>query len=99
MDLLSQRYASPFLILDVYIEQNRFDEFITDIFRIVNEENEEKTMWEYYLHRLITSDMSYSDFKNYINDSLSTQKLNKQFDFAATIEQSISILNNCVEKG
>lgn len=94
MDLLSKRYASPFLILDVYISQNRFSEFVNEFVQIICDEEEDKTMWEYYLHRMTLSDMTYNEFKQHCSEISETQELKSRFDFAATVEQTKSMLDS-----
>lgn len=94
MDLLSQRYASPFLILDIYISQNRLCEFVNEFIQIICDEKEEKTMWEFYLHRMTLSDMSYNEFKEHCSEKSKAQELESQFDFAATVEQTKSMLDS-----
>lgn len=42
------------------IATKRLTEFVYEILRIRNDENEEKAMWEFWLHRV--HDMSFNDF-------------------------------------
>lgn len=44
------------------IATGRFSEFVLEIIRMYSEEEEEKIIWEMWLHKCI--DKSYSDFKN-----------------------------------
>lgn len=60
MDLLFKRYASPFLLLDQMILTDRFSEFVSELLKIRNEETDEQTLWEFFLHRVF--DKSYADF-------------------------------------
>ena len=53
MDLLFRRYASPFLLLDEVIKNNRLSEFVAEVMK---SENERQT-WEFYLHKVF--DKSY----------------------------------------
>ena len=89
MDLLSKRYASPFLLLDEYIEAGCLAEFIDEFFDIVNQENEDQVMWDYYLHRVF--DKSYEEFVNQCK-----KEPEKPVDFKAAINNSISILEGFV---
>lgn len=86
MDLLFRRYASPFLLLDEVIKNNRLSEFVTEVMK---SENERQT-WEFYLHKVF--DKSYSDFK----ESLGTVESTKppEADLEATVKSSENILNN-----
>lgn len=86
MDLLFRRYASPFLLLDEVIKNNRLSEFVTEV---MESENERRT-WELYLHRVF--DKSYSDFK----ESLGTVEgtVPPEANLEATVKSSENILNN-----
>ena len=64
MDLLSQRYASPFLILDEFIHLEQFHDFVNEIFKTINEEKKEQVRWEFYLHKVY--DKTYDEFLNEI---------------------------------
>lgn len=44
------------------IATGRFSEFVLEVIRMYSEEEEEKIIWEMWLHKCL--DMSYSDFKN-----------------------------------
>lgn len=88
MDLLFSKYASPFLLLDEIILNNRFCDFVIEI---MNSENERKT-WEFYLHKVF--DKSYEDFKSSLgSDSVRTEKISKT-DLETTILNSKNTLNN-----
>lgn len=60
MDMLFHRYASPLVILDKMILTRRFSEFVNQFVTIRNEELEDQTKWEYWLHRVF--DLSFSEF-------------------------------------
>lgn len=60
MDLLSQRYASPFLIMDEFIRLQQFREFVYEILKTIAEEKKYNARWEYYLHRVW--DMSFEEY-------------------------------------
>lgn len=49
--MLFQRYANPMPLLDQMIKAGRLTEFIREIISIHNEEQEEKVMWEFWLHK------------------------------------------------
>ncbi|WP_407399680.1 hypothetical protein [Treponema sp.] len=44
----------------------RLEEFIIEFIGILNEETEEQTLWEYYLHKVF--DKSFQDFKEQISE-------------------------------
>lgn len=52
MDLLSQRYASPFLILDDFIRLNQLHDFVVEISNKISKEKIEEQRWEFYLHKV-----------------------------------------------
>lgn len=86
MDLLFKRYASPFLLLDRYIEQGNLYEFIKELIEIHNEDEMYK-LWLLKVH-----DKSYQEFTDEI-------KANQEQEFKpgqieTTINNSKDILNN-----
>ena len=91
MDLLSKRYASPFLLLDEYIEAGCLSEFVEEFVETINQETEEQAMWEFYLHKVF--DKSFEDF---MNDCKKPKQPEKPVDFEAAINNSISILEGFV---
>ena len=60
MDLLFKRYASPFLILDSYIENKSLTSFLRTLYEKVGEER----MWEVWLYKV--DNQSFDEFKNSI---------------------------------
>ncbi|MBR5584401.1 MAG: hypothetical protein IKW21_07740 [Lachnospiraceae bacterium] len=70
MDLLYSRYASPMELMNIYIENGRFGEFVEKIVELDNKrkteaaekENEQK-LWMMYVHSEVT-DMSFNEWKS-----------------------------------
>ena len=60
MDLLFQRYASPFLILDEMIHLQQLHEFVVTVTEKISEEKHEEIMWEYFLHKVFNK--SFDEF-------------------------------------
>ncbi len=60
MDLLFQRYASPFLLIDGFVRVGHFEKFVFEFVETVRKEREEKANWEFFLHKVF--DKSYRDF-------------------------------------
>ena len=58
--MLYQRYGKPLELLQQMLEAGQLVEFIDEMVQIRYEELQEKTMWEYYLHRVY--DMSFEEF-------------------------------------
>lgn len=87
MDLLFKRYADPFLLLNTVLKANRFAEFLDELIQIVNDETEEKALWDIYLHKVF--DKSYKEFMNEVKIP---EEATKPIDFETTIKDSFSIL-------
>ena len=92
MDLLFKRYASPFLFIDGMMQTGRFSEFVSDFVKAINEENEEKTTWEIYLHKVDPS-VSYTEFVESIKNNEQLQEMTEE-DKASTVKMALGILNN-----
>ena len=60
MDLLSQRYASPFLIMDEFIRLQQFHEFVLEILKTIADEKVHEARWQYYLHKVWN--VSFDDY-------------------------------------
>ena len=88
MDLLFVRYASPFILLDSFITTNSLNDFINDFFNFVIEERNEKSQWEFFLHKVY--DKSWSEFRSSIKQSDNQEPI----DLGATLVKSKNILNN-----
>ena len=88
MDLLFSRYASPFVLLDSLILTNSTSEFISDMFKFINEEQEEKTQWEFFLHKVY--DKTWKEFI----DEIKTSNEQKEIDLGATLNKSKNMLKN-----
>lgn len=83
MDLLFSRYASPFVLLDGLIHTSSFNQYITDMYNIVEEEK----LWDYFLHKVY--DMSWGDFLNECKP-----KPQPMVDLGATLIKSKNMLQN-----
>ena len=88
MDLLFVRYASPFILLDSFITTNSLNDFINDFFNFVIEERNEKSQWEFFLHKVY--DKSWKEFSNEIVQA----ENQKPIDLGATLMKSKNMLNN-----
>ena len=87
MDLLFKRYASPFLLLDGYIQTGRFCELI----QTLCEQKIEEDRWEYFLHKVW--DKSYTDFCEELSTVQAAQDMTDD-KMEATVQTSLEILNN-----
>ena len=88
MDLLFKRYASPFVLLDNLIFTNSTSDFISDLIKTINEEQEKKELWDFFLHKVY--DKSWKEFVDEINIS----KEQKEVDLGATLTKSKNMLKN-----
>ena len=91
MDLLFKRYASPFVFLNGMIQAKRFSEFVDEFVKTIHEEKEEKTKWEYFLHRVF--DKSFNEFKEEIKVNQDNQNMSDS-QIEATVLHSNNILKN-----
>jgi len=99
MDALFKRYAHPFLFMDGMIRTGRFLFFVQSLLQEINKEKEEKTLWDYYLHRAFSFEGSFDDFRKEIETSRNNQAMSEQA-MEATIKHSMNILQNfSPEKG
>ncbi len=92
MDMLFKRYANPFVLLDQAIGTGRLAEFIGECVRIHNEEQREKTNWEFFLHKVF--DKSFEEFSAELEKQGAAPQP-EEFDdryVEATIQKSRNIL-------
>jgi len=78
-------------MLEEYIEAGCFTEFIESLIDIVNEETENETLWDFFLHKV--HDKTYSDF---LKEVKSKPVEAKPVDFVAVINESMNILEGYV---
>lgn len=91
MDLLYQRYASPFSFIDGMILSGRFLEFVRSFWKNVHEEKNEEKSWEFYLHRVF--DGSFEDFMEKQKTDAEHRNLPER-TIETTIMHTNSILRN-----
>lgn len=91
MDLLHQRYASPFSFMDGMIQTGRFYEFVVEFGNTVAKEKEEKRNWEFFLHKVWEG--TYQDFCDDIENNRKNQNMSKR-TIETTVQHSMNILNN-----
>ena len=60
MDLLAQRYASPFLILDEFIRIHQLYDFVAEILKTIADEKIHDIRWQFYLHKVF--DMTFEEY-------------------------------------
>lgn len=72
MDLLAQRYASPYLILDDFIRLRQLHEFIVNILTRIADEKVQDVRWDFWLHRVYNM-----TFEDYVRKCEEPEKLNE----------------------
>ena len=87
MDLLFKRYASPFSLIDGYIQTSRLCEFVHAFI----EQKSEDDRWEYFLHKVW--DKTYSEFCEALQTYQELKAMSDD-DIEATIKKSMNILGN-----
>lgn len=92
MDLLSKRYASPCFFLNGVISTGRLDEFVSDLVEITNDEKEERALWEHFLHRALTFEGSFNDYKAQVKNNAEHQSMSER-TIETTLQHTMNILN------
>lgn len=87
MDLLFSKYASPFPLLDGFIQTSRFCEFV----RAFVKQKIEDDRWELYLHKVW--DKSFAEFCQSLDTTEDEQDMSED-DMEATIQKSMNILGS-----
>ena len=95
MDLLFKRYASPYTIIEETMKCGRFSEFTIEFLKMHNEEIENETMWDWYLHHTFL-DKTFEDFKKMLGVSNKQTEPQARIDFGATFNDSITMLEGFV---
>lgn len=80
------------ILLDQMAKTGRLYEFISTVVRIRNEEQEEKVMWEYWLHK--DFEHSYPEFLNATGGNSTTQaepETTSKQELTEIVKQSMKI--------
>lgn len=94
MDLLSQRYASPFFVLDEFIRLGQLHDFIQGIMQVIFEEKKEKYRWEFFLHKVF--DKTYEEYLNIVEGTDNEAHSMTDDEIIQITAQSRDLLNNFV---
>lgn len=89
MDLLFQKYASPFSFVNEAIKTRQFCDFINKFVKKTNEEKDEVKMWEFWLHRV--SGKSFNDFKEEIKTDSRNANMTEE-EIKTIMKDSLDIL-------
>lgn len=88
--MLFRRYASPLPLLDQMIKTHRLNEFVCEFVKIHNEELEDKTQWEFFLHKVF--DKTWVQFQEAIKGSSESEKTISDDELKSTVTASAEIL-------
>lgn len=91
--MLFKRYASPLELIEGMIQTGQFSDFVDNLVQTVNEEEEEKTMWEFFLHKTFMYEGSFNDFKKQAEIDRKNQTMTKT-EIETVYKQSMDILDN-----
>lgn len=87
--MLFRRYANPMPLLDQMIKAGRLAEFIDKMIGIRNEEQEEKVMWEFWLHK--DFERSYLEFLNDTKANTTEPVKTSKEELTEIVKQSMEI--------
>lgn len=90
MDLLFNRYASPFDYLDVLLQYGNFGRGIANIW----DEYQDAKNWELYLSLNPLNDKSFTEWKKTNQEKAKASKPLSKTEIDATVEKSQKILMN-----
>ena len=83
MDLVFQRYSSPFLLIDSMIEQCQFSQFVNKLVEKINRDS----IYDVWLHRVFNK--SFNDYYQEVMDRMNPQEV----DVTSAIKESMDVLN------
>lgn len=79
------------VILDKMILTGRLTEFVREFIHIRNEELEDQTRWEFWLHKVF--DMTFGEFLAQANNGGSAEPIPQAEVLTATVMDSMGIIN------
>ena len=79
------------IILDKMIQAKRLNEFIREFVKIKNQELEDQTRWEFWLHRVF--DMTFKEFLSKTEQAAETDEVLPDEVLQATVLESMGIIN------
>lgn len=94
MDLLSQRYASPFLIMDEFIRLQQFHDFVCETLNNIVEEKLHEQRWQFYLHRIYG--ITFEEFERQCKQPKQGEKQMTKEEIGNVIGESRKILEGFV---
>ena len=91
MDLMAQRYADPYLILDDFIRLGQLHNFSIEAMRMIAEEKVNENRWQYYLHRVWN--MSFEEYVSACEKKEPEMSVMQKEEALQIIQNSNSILD------
>lgn len=88
--MLYQRYGNPMTLLQQMLEVRQFSEFMSEIIRIRNDELNEKSAWEFYIHRVF--DKSFKEFMDEIKTAPDPEASKGELE--TTIKDNFEMMEN-----
>ena len=79
------------VILDKMIQAQRLTEFIREFVKIRNQELEDQTRWEFWLHKVF--DMTFKEFLSKTEQATETEEVLPDDVLQATVLESMGIIN------
>lgn len=74
-------------LLDRMFETGQLNRFVSEMIKVINEERDEKTLWEYWLHK--DWERSWSEFRKALNDKPKAAPTQKETEEIVKESQSI----------
>ena len=87
--MLYQRYGKPLELLQQMMEAGQLCEFIDEFIQIRNEELQDKSMWEYFLHKVY--DKSFEEFRQQVKEPAAPEAMGKD-RMVEIVKDSLDIL-------
>lgn len=94
MDLLARRYASPFPLLDNFIQIQQLHEFTLTILDTIAEEKVQDARWEYYLHKVF--DISFEEYVRRCENKAQDKKEMSLEQIGEVVSESRNILKGYI---
>ena len=94
MDLLAQRYASPFLMLDEFIRLNQLHDFVLEVLQTIAEEKVHEARWQYYLHKVYG--MSFEDYVRKCEQPQDGEEYMSHEDISNVVNESRNMIEGFV---
>lgn len=79
------------IMLDKMIQTNRFSEFVNEFVKIRNQELEDQTRWEFWLHKVF--DMTFKEFLDRTEQATETETILSEEMLQETVLESMGIIN------